>query len=427
MAVHCALGCVIHFVPKRVGAKIVSRDVRRNIRLLALFNFLLEFRPYGPIMVIYFERITHSYTLAMSVLAADMLSAAIFEVPTGIFSDRAGRRYTLIAGAAASLASVTCYALGGSYLMLIAGAACGGLARSLFSGNNDALLYDTLSELDQRSEYSTHLGRVSSAYQLALAISALLGGLLATLSFALVLWLSVIPKVLMVGLSFRFLEPKIHIEKSANIFAHLRQALSNIIKNRRLRLLSIGEVIGLSVGEADFLFRTVFIETLWPLWAIGMARTISNITAAMSFYFAAWLHKRFGEKRILFGGIALSNLTNIVSIVWASALSPALMGATSIFFGVNTIALNSMKQREFSDAQRSTMGSLTAFGGSLLFAAVSTLIGWLADQIGVHFALLVSTSLCMLPLAFYWLAFRHKQEIESQETQSPIQLGSNPS
>lgn len=399
----------------RIVPHTVSRDVRRNIRLLAIFNFLLDFRLYAPIMVIYFERITHSYTLAMSVLAAAMLASAILEVPTGIFSDRVGRRFTLIAGALASLASVIGYALGGSYAMLIAGAICEGLARSLFSGNNDALLYDTLAELDQRGDYAKQLGRVSSAYQVALAISALLGGLLATLSFALVMWLSIVPKVLMVALSFRFLEPQTHIEKSTNVFAHLRQALRNIIKNRRLRMLSIGEIIGFSLGEADFIFRTVFIEMLWPLWAIGLARTISNVTAALSYFFAHQLHKRFGEKRLLFGGIFLSNLTNIAAIVWASVLSPALMGSTSIFFGVNTVAKNSMMQREFTDAQRSTMGSLTAFGGSLLFAGVSTLLGWLADQVGVRIALLISTSLSMLPLIFYWLAFRQGKDPAPQE------------
>jgi MFS family permease len=361
----------------------------------------------------------------MSVLATAMLASAIFEVPTGIFSDRVGRRYTIITGAFASLAQLVCYALGGSYAMLMAGAIFEGLARSLFSGNNDAMLYDTLSEAGQRSEYAHHLGRVSSAYQLALAISAVLGGFLATISFAWVMWLSVVPKVLMVVTSFGFVEPNVHIEKSANIFAHLRDALRNIVKNRRLRLLSIGEIIGFSLGEADFLFRTVFIESLWPLWAIGLARTISNVTAAMSFYFAARLQRQFGEKRLLFGGIALSNLTNVTAIVWASAISPALMGATSIFFGVNTVAMNNMKQREFTDAQRSTMGSLTAFGGSLLFAVVSTAIGWLADRYGVRAALLTSTTLCFTPLLFYWLAFRPGRNSATTESTQAVTSHAN--
>jgi MFS family permease len=73
-----------------------------------------------------------------------------------------------------------------------------------------------------------------------------------------------------------------------------------------------------------------------------------------------------------------------------------------------------MMQHEFSDAQRSTMGSLTAFGGSLLFAVTSTLLGWLADQIGVRLALLTSTSLCLTPAIFYWLAFRHGKRAGNQ-------------
>jgi MFS family permease len=83
----------------------VQRDVRRNIRLLAWFNFLLDFRLYMPVMVIYFELITHSYALAMSVLSVTMLSAALLEVPTGLFSDMVGRKRTIVAGAIASLAS----------------------------------------------------------------------------------------------------------------------------------------------------------------------------------------------------------------------------------------------------------------------------------------------------------------------------------
>jgi MFS family permease len=327
-----------------------------------------------------------------------------------------GRRYTIIAGAAASLASVTCYALGGSYAMLLVGALCEGLSRSLFSGNNDALLYDTLSESGERSQYAAYLGRVSSANQIALAVGAVLGGLLSVISFALVMWLSVLPKVVMLSVSFRFIEPKVHIEKSTNVYAHLKVAFDNILHNRRLRMLSVAQILGFSLGEADFQFRTVFIQMLWPLWAIGVARTISNLTAAASFYFADRLHRRFGERRLLFGGIFVSNLINMASIIWASVLSPALMGVTSIFFGVNTVALNSMMQREFSDAQRSTMGSLTSFGGSLLFAVTSTLLGWLADQIGVRWALLISSTLCMIPLIFYWLAFRPGKDSHSQES-----------
>jgi MFS family permease len=132
------------------------------------------------------------------------------------------------------------------------------------------------------------------------------------------------------------------------------------------------------------------------------------MTAAVSFFFAGKLLKRFGERRLLFTGLTLSELTNLGALLLASVASPVLMGATSIFFGVNTVSLNGMMQREFSDAQRSTMGSLTAFGGSLLFTVVSVGLGMLADRVGVQYALIVITLLSFVPLIFYRLAFQRR-------------------
>jgi MFS family permease len=381
-------------------------EVRRNIRLLALFNFLLDFRLYAPVMIIYFERITHSYALAMSVLSVVMLSSALLEVPTGIFSDMIGRRRTIILGATASFLAVIFYAIGGSYPILLLGALFEGLERALFSGNNDALLHDSLAEMDQRGEYQGHLGRVSSAYQLALGISSIVGSILAAISFPVVMWLSVLPKAIMLLVSLRFVEPRVHSERSGNVFSHLREAMQNFARNPRLCMLGIAQIIGIGTGEAAFQFRVVYIEMIWALWMIGIARAVSNLAAAFSFYFAGRLLKRFGERPLLFGGVALSEFMNLIALLLMSVLSPLIMGATSIFYGVNTVSINGLMQREFSDAQRSTMGSLTAFGGSLCFAVVALLLGLFADKVGVRLALIVITVIGLVRLWFFGAAFR---------------------
>jgi hypothetical protein len=61
-------------------------SVSRNVRLLGWFNFLGDFRLYGPLVVIYFAQVTGSYGAATSLLALKMLSSAAFEVPTGVCS-----------------------------------------------------------------------------------------------------------------------------------------------------------------------------------------------------------------------------------------------------------------------------------------------------------------------------------------------------
>ncbi len=67
-------------------------NLHKNVKLLILFEFLIEFRLYSAIIVIYFAAVTGSYALAMSLLSIVMISAAVFEVPTGVFSDLVGRK-----------------------------------------------------------------------------------------------------------------------------------------------------------------------------------------------------------------------------------------------------------------------------------------------------------------------------------------------
>lgn len=389
----------------------MTATVGRNIRLLTWFNFLQDFRLYAPVMIIYFERVTGSYALAMSVFGATMLAGAVLEVPTGVFSDLIGRRWTAILGALASLAAVTCYAVGGTYAVLLIGALFEGLERALVSGNNEALLYDTLSEQDRRADFQLYLGRTASAFQLALMTSALAGSLAVAVSFALVMWLSVVPKVLMVGVAWAFIEPTVYSELSGNAFGHMAAAIRQFLRNPRLRLLTIGNWLDLGVNEALFQFRVVFIELLWPVWAIGVARAISNAFATVSFYFAGNAIQRFGERRLLYGGILFSEAMNMLGYVWASVVSPVIMGSTSIFFGVNSVAKSGMVQREFSDAQRATMGSLSALGGSVAIALLSVVVGALADSIGVQTTMIVVTLAGLVRLIFYGLAFAPRHDV----------------
>jgi MFS family permease len=113
-----------------------------NIRLLTWFNFFLDFRPYGPIAIIYFAQVTGSFALGLSIFALTSLSASLFEVPTGVLSDKMGRKNTIVTGAIVSTLAITWYAFGQSFWPLVIGAVLEGVAISFFSGNNEALLYD---------------------------------------------------------------------------------------------------------------------------------------------------------------------------------------------------------------------------------------------------------------------------------------------
>lgn len=144
-----------------------ARRIEKNVLLLGVLNFLMEFKLYGAIAILYFTSITNSITLGMSIFSIGMLSTAILEIPTGAISDKIGRKPTIILGTVVSFLYVLLYAIGNQYYILALGAIFEGLERALFSGNNEALLYDTLKQLKKEEQYHKYLGKTNSMYYLA--------------------------------------------------------------------------------------------------------------------------------------------------------------------------------------------------------------------------------------------------------------------
>ena len=383
--------------------------MHKNIKTLTWFNFFTDFSFYAPIAIIYFAQVSGSYALGMSVFSIVMFSGAVLEVPTGILSDFIGRKKTIILGALSAVLFVTFYAIGCSFWMLAVGAFFEGLSRSFYSGNNNALLHDTLAETNSTHEYEEYLGRVSSMLQIAAAIAAITGGILASWSFALVMWLSVIPQIICLVLSFMIIEPKVHVYESGNVYLHLREAISNFIHNKKLRLLSISSIITFGIGESTYTFRSAFFGALWPIWAIGIARSLSGFGAAASFHFSGRIIKKYGHLKTLLFGFIYSRIINILFTLFPSVFSPVGMASTSLNYGVTTVAENSLMQKEFTDKQRATMESLNSLGGNLFYAVFAFCLGFVADKLTPGQALLFSQILVVPVIFIYWKLFNNEK------------------
>jgi MFS family permease len=386
------------------GLKI--NKMHKNIKLLGLFNFFTDFNLYSAVLVIYFSHITGSFTLAMSLFAITMVSSAVFEIPTGIFSDFVGRRNTVILGAISSVASVIFYAIGVNYWFLLIGAILQGLQRAWYSGNNDALLHDTLSSIGRRDEYDSFLGKTSSMFQLAATVGVAIGAILATWSFSLIMWLSVIPQLACLYLSLQLSEVSKSDLTQGNIYSHIYSSMKNIWNNKTLRLLTINNVIGFAVGESTYQFRAAFVNTLWPLWAIGISKVLTNIGATLSFWFSGKINKKIGDFKILFIGSVYSKIVNIFSVSIPSVWSPLVMSTTSLFFGTSTVAESKLMQKEFSDEQRATTASLSSLLGNITFGMFALILGFLADIFGPGKALLIAYIISLPTIGINW--YLHK-------------------
>ncbi|MBK9125382.1 MAG: MFS transporter [Chloroflexi bacterium] len=380
--------------------------MQRGIRLIMAFNFLEDFLPYSVFAVLIFADIAGSFTAAAAAFSVTMLASVVFEVPTGVLSDRVGRKATVVLGALFSTAGIVCYALAQDATLIFIGSVIGGISTAFYSGNNDALLYDLLVDHGKEHQFRDYLGRTSSMFQAAGAVSAVIGGVLvAATDYRTILWVTVIPQALSVIVALMLPVTRPH-EKSETPYAHLRESIGLIAANPRLRALTTAQVIRFSFGEAGYQLRAAFVETLWPLWAIGAARAFSNVIAALSFYFAGPLIRFFGERRILLGGVGFANISEIVWVSLSNVLSPALMALNSALFGVITVSSGTLMQREFSPRHRATMGSVASLLGSFGFAVVSVVFGVITDLIGPDRALMLMLAGALTSVFWYRVAFR---------------------
>lgn len=386
---------------------------KKNIRLLKIFNFLVGFSLFAPLAIIYFSKVSGSYTLGTSIFGITMLASAIFEVPTGIWSDRVGRRGTIIFGSWARVLAFILYAIGLSYWWLVAGAILEGLSRAFYSGNNDAFLRDTLADDGMEDEYHHYLGMTTSPEHLAQGIAGLLGSLIASISFSYLMWLSIIPQVIMLLVSFKFVDPHTRTDKNTNILVHTKEALKLFIHNKQLRLLSLASILKYAVGEMKFQFRSAFINTVWPIWAIGIPNIVSNFGASASFYYSGKIIKKFGALKVLLAQNIWGKVISFISYGIPTVFSPILLMTPSFFHGVGSVSDSKLMQKEFSESARATMSSLNSLGGNLVFFFMSILLGRMADGFGPAKAMFLMTFLELPVIYFYYLLFKKDREVKT--------------
>lgn len=380
--------------------------LKRNIKLLTWFNFFTDFKLYAPIAIIYFSQVTHSYALGAGVISLAYITSALFDIPTGIFADRIGRKKTMILGAVTAVLFVTFYAIGGNFWFLAIGAFFEGLSRAFYSGNNNALLHNMLSDEGIEHDYHIYLGKLSSMFQAALAISGLVGAFIANWSFPMVMWLSVIPQIMCLLISFQISDGKKVLERSGSIVSDLREGIKGFIDNANLRLLSISSILDYGFGETAYQFQAPFYNTLLPIWAVGVAKTLSNVNATLGFHFSGKVINKFGSVPVLIFGELYSKVIGFTALIFATKLSPFLMSSTSFFYGTGTTSADSLMQKEFTDKQRATMSSLNSFAGSLFFGIVAFFTGLIADKLNPRNALLIIQVLSLSSLWFIIKLYR---------------------
>ena len=163
----------------------------RNIPIYYSFQFVRGFHFWLPIWFLFLQTqhgLSYVQIGFMEVLFG--IATIVAEVPTGAFADRFGRRVALGIGALGFAGATVLFATL-NFPSLILGHLFMSITRTLMSGSDDALLYDSLRQLKRTDEYERHAGRASAVATASLLAATILAGpLVSVLDFRTVIIIS---------------------------------------------------------------------------------------------------------------------------------------------------------------------------------------------------------------------------------------------
>ncbi len=383
-------------------------NIQRNIRLFKLDAFF-GIWPLSALAIVYFQQITHSYALAMLVWSVANLTQTFSEIPTGIYSDKIGRKRTLIIASVTSVFGFFLWALAGQlqqmYLLFI-GAAFYGFSNSFLSGTNEALMFETVEELHRKEDFSLVYANYKFWVQVGLAVSALSATVLMYFySLQTVAWISVIPISGHLIPALLFVEPKrTKMQKRTTSWVHFLIAFRRLWRNKKLRFYATLSIIDDSVGSAFVRIESAYYNALIKTWMVNLVRLVKQVAGMIGFAVAP-LFRHFNRVKCFFSSLIIAEIFRLIALLLNNAFSPFIMVSRKSLWGISHTAQTDILQQEFSANQRATMQSIIALLRGILAAGMLYLFGLIADiytpKMAIWIALWVKVAI--LSMSFFIL------------------------
>ncbi len=386
--------------------KIGKAEIRsRNIPIMYISTIIGGLLFFLPVLALYFEKSLFTATNVAIIYAVEAFSIVLFEVPTGAIADLFGRRKTIILDHVITLFSLIFLCIGGNMIMFILYAILSAFARSLSSGTDSAMIYDSLKDEGKEKHYKKVIGIYGALWPLGASIGSIVGGYLAKSSLQLTVLASFIPVMIALVFTFFLQEPNYEKEEHRDIVKHIINTSKIIAHNKQLIIIIIAMFIMMSLGETIHLMSPIFFKFKnIPIMYFGYIVALTFGFSSLGFYFSYDVSEKIGNKRTLILVSILSPVCNFIYTLIMGIPFVFFWTIPSIFFGLKNPILNHLLNLEVSSKKRATVLSINSFMGQLGVAIVAPIFGYYADLYTIQSAIQLSTVLVLaVPLIFLLL------------------------
>lgn len=368
-------------------------------RLILIFSFLMCISFYTPIFASFLQTLYKLNNSQITLLyACASLSIFLFELPTGVLSDRIGEHWALIIGSALTAISTVLFIIGNVPLLYV-GEIIFGIGSTFFSGPFDVLLYQYCEQADEELDYSEFVSRNYSVQWLALCVSFLGCSLLALLgNLVIPFYATLIANCATFFLAFYLPKDKNRVNRKSD--SVLLLAFKEICDNKDLRNKSfMNAAFSMLLVSGYQLLQPYLSNSEIEVSYNGLLYCVAALFASWGAFIFNKLHKVINsEKKIIVCAIllvsgcffCLSKASNVIVVSLTICSYRLIWGVTSPMFSF--IINNSI----ITDECRDTVFSLISLASNLLSSVLLFVLAMAKQTSEANYFILCLVALLLL-------------------------------
>lgn len=308
----------------------LKKNIKRNYIFIVLQNMDLT----RGIWMLYLASKGMSLTQLGLLETIFHITSFSMEVPTGAVADIFGRKISRICGRVLSLVNIIILVFASNFLWFAISFVFTALSYNLESGAGDALIYDSLKEINEEHKFMKINGNKEFFFQFASIISFFVGGYFANRSYNTAFVITIVLGIITLIQSMSFTEPSIGKadntqENHKNNFSkQIKDSISVLINQPKISFLIIfGQIIAVFSTCIFYYLQNYLKSDGYNEIFIGSIYAISSLSIALVVSQVQYIEKYLKEKGILLimpwitaigmWGVALSSYHYIYYIILA--------------------------------------------------------------------------------------------------------------
>jgi MFS family permease len=361
-------------------------NYRRNLSITYAFEFLMNVNFMQALWMTYLA--FKGLSLWEIGLAESMFHVVslIMEVPTGVIADLYGRKISRLLGTLMRIIYLLILYFVDSLPMALLAFTFTALSYNLESGSDTALIYDGMIADGMKDEFTQVQGKREVILQFASIIGVFTGGLLADISYAHVISLTLLVTSLALGVGLFFIESPYQKSKQ-------RPSLKEHFKSMWIAIKGQSELLSLMALAGFFLSAMVSLHFYIGIYLKDEGMTLSQVSlylliSPLGGMVTGLLLKhidQYSDKILRISPLLVSIFLGLVLLPVLRIPSLFILGALNTLIFVFT---NERINEKIESAQRASLLSVNGMVYSVVMVVLFPLIGYIGDLTQLRIALM---------------------------------------